>query len=144
MDAKRLKKASFTVEAALIMSLVLTVIFGSIRLGLLLHDEAVLDGIVIQEMEKGEMAARHLGDMESGRPDYESLLSKADNTENIKTQKEWLRTELRGSFLMKKEDELSVSFSGNILEKTIEVSGNKGKRVLTLFYPAEYKRRFGK
>jgi hypothetical protein len=99
---------------------------------------------VVQELEKGEMAAKHLGDMGSGRPDYEKLLAKIDNSENIKIQQQWLTEELRGNFLMKDVEGLTVGFSGNVWEKTIEVSGNKGKRTLLLFNPAEYKRRIGR
>ncbi|MFW5629633.1 MAG: TadE family protein [Acetivibrio ethanolgignens] len=68
------KKGSFTVEAALIMPVILLVVFGVLRCGLLLQEEIVQDLEVLQIFERKEMEEKHIGDTETGRPDYEKIL----------------------------------------------------------------------
>lgn len=136
------KKGSFTVEAAFIIPVVLAVLFGILNTGFMLYDEAVLEAAVLRFLEKGEMAVRHLGDMESGRPDYEKILIKPDEMEKIKIQEEVLTEEILGQLLRKREVRLEFCISGVFWEeKEIGLLGEAGKRSLPLFYPAEHKRR---
>ncbi len=136
------KKGSFTVEAAFIIPMVLAVLFGILNTGFTLYDEAVLEAAVLRFLEKGEMAVRHLGDMESGRPDYEKILIKPDEMEKIKIQEEVLTEEILGQLLRKREVRLEFCISGIFWEeKEIGLLGEAGKRSLPLFYPAEHKRR---
>ena len=137
-----LKKGSFTVEAAFIMPLLLVVLFGVLRGGFLLHDESVLEAAVLEVLEKGEMALKHIGDMETGRPDYEQILTENKELERKRVQEELLQKEIKQLFLIKEPSELIIQASGLLLEeKKLEVCGNAGKRSLSVFCPTEYTRR---
>lgn len=142
LGLESIKKGSFTVEAAFVLPLILAVLFAIIRSGFLLHDEAVLEAAALRLLEKGEMAVKHLGDMETGRPDYERILLEAGSLENADAQERMLREELLGQFFMKEVSALRLEVSGTFSEeKKIELLGNAGKRSLPVFHPAEHKRR---
>lgn len=137
-----LKKGSFTVEAAFIMPIILVILFGVIRGGFLLHDEAVLEAVVLEVLEKGEMAVKHIGDMETGRPDYEQILAENKELERKEVQEKLLLEELEQLFLIKQPALLSLKLSGFLLEeKKLELCGTMGERGVSLFCPTEYKRR---
>lgn len=139
---ERIKKGSFTVEAAFIMPVVLAVVFGILKSGLMLHDEAVLEAAVTGVLEKGEMALKHTGDIETGRPDYENLLLREKGKAGLETCEKQLEEELLELFLLKKVSGITVHTTASFLgEEKIELWGNAGKRSLTVWNPAEYKRR---
>lgn len=75
---ERIKKGSFTVEIALIMPAILLVVFGVLRCGLLLQEEIVQDMEVLRVFERKEMEEKHIGDVITGRPDYEKILEKPE------------------------------------------------------------------
>lgn len=71
-------RGSFTVEAAFVMPIVILVIFMLIKTGFLVYGEAVSGAEKLRIFEKREMAVRHIGDVETGRPDYERLFEKPE------------------------------------------------------------------
>lgn len=71
-------RGSFTVEAAFVMPIVLFVIFMLIKTGFLVYEEAVLGAEKLRLLEKREMTVKHIGDVETGRPDYERLFEKPE------------------------------------------------------------------
>lgn len=79
-----IKKGSFTVEAAFIMSAILFVVFGILRCGLSLQEEIVQELEILRDFERKEMEEKHIGDVETGRPDYERILERPERgqTEN--------------------------------------------------------------
>lgn len=126
-DVKRRNrvKGSFTVEAAFVMPVVLLVLFLLIRTGLMLYEEARTDAEAARALEKGEMAVRHLGDVQSGRPDYESLFLEPPGMVEL--------------------EEGQLSFSGIFPEEKRAVLIKDGREwSVSIYNPAEYRRRIGK
>lgn len=139
---KKIKRASFTVEAAFIMPMVLFVLFEILQGGLWLHDEAVLEALVIKRLEWGEMALRYDGDIVTGRPDYEAILQKEEREEKWGAVERDLNEELQEVLFMEKTVNIKIDRYKPLLgEKEIRLLGGEGKRSLFVFDPAEHKRR---
>lgn len=75
-----IKRGSFTVEAAFILPVVLLIIFGLLSCGLWLQEEIVSELEELRILEKKEMELKHIGDIETGRPDYDKILYRPEGT----------------------------------------------------------------
>ena len=66
-------KGSFTVEAALVMPIVLFVITSLICLSFYLHDKCRIEGSVDKALFKASMTLKHNADIETGAVNYENI-----------------------------------------------------------------------
>ncbi|HKL80100.1 MAG TPA: TadE family protein [Mobilitalea sp.] len=70
---KKKIKGSFTVEATLLMPIVLFVIISLIYLSFYLHDKSRIEGTVDKALLKASMTLKHEADIETGAVNYEGI-----------------------------------------------------------------------
>jgi hypothetical protein len=102
-------KGSLTVEAALIMPIVIFIIFAVMYLSFYLHDRCRIQGIVDRTLHKAELTLKHKADFPSGEVKFEDINDRGvfylffDNTKNDEENiGAYLQNELkRGLFFIK-------------------------------------------
>ncbi|WP_343210202.1 TadE family protein [Anaerolentibacter hominis] len=73
MDLRKRVMGSYTVEAALIMPIVIVIITALMMLCMYLHDKVVLESTADAVLDRGGRLIRDAADVETGRSDYRSL-----------------------------------------------------------------------
>lgn len=66
-------RGSFTVEAALLLPMIIFIIYSMVFLAFYLHDRNRLEGIVDMVLHKGALTLKHEADLPSGSVDYENI-----------------------------------------------------------------------
>lgn len=69
----KLEKGSLTVEAALIMPLLLFVLFSVIYFAFFLHDKCRIQGMLDKMIHRAGLSLNHEGDLETGKIYYDSV-----------------------------------------------------------------------
>lgn len=70
---KKVEKGSITVEAALIMPIIVFTIFSLIYLSFYLHDRCKIQGIIDKALHKAELTVKHDADFSTGNVYYEEI-----------------------------------------------------------------------
>jgi hypothetical protein len=66
-------RGSFTVEAALLLPMIIFIICSLVYLGFYLHDRSRLEGLVDEVLMKGALSAKHEADIRTGKVDYANI-----------------------------------------------------------------------
>lgn len=66
-------RGSFTVEATLLLPMIIFIIYSMVFLSFYLHDRSRMEGVVDEVLHKGALSAKHEADIVTGRVDYENI-----------------------------------------------------------------------
>lgn len=136
-------RGSFTVEAALLLPMIIFIIYAMILLAFYLHDRNSLEGAVDEILHKGALTLKHEADLASGSMKYENigdrgvfylLFGETKQQEEEILDYLWERSG-KGLFLMEVTD---IQVEVNTLKLKITLTGEfevPVKGLLEFFYP---------
>lgn len=140
---KQKLRGSFTVEAALLLPMILFILFSMVCLSFYLHDRSRMEGILDEVLHKGAITAKHEADMRTGKVEYENIgnrgvfyLLTGDTEQQEKELEDYLQEILEQGFFLTEITDIQVEV--NRLTIRIALEGEfevPMKGILEFFHP---------
>ncbi len=125
--AKRGIKGSLTVEAALLLPMIVFLICSLIVLAFYLHDRNRMEGLLDEVLMKGALATKHEADVRTGRVEYENIRKRGvlylligDTKQQEQELQEYLRELSDQGFFLTEITDIRVEVSKLKMKITLE------------------------
>ncbi len=125
-------RGSFTVEATILLPMIVFMIYSMVFLGFYLHDRNRLEGIVDEVLQKGALSAKHEAEIHTGKVAYEKIGNRGvfylligDTREQEKEIVDYLRETCEQGFFLTEITDIQVEVNKHqikiILEGAVDV-----------------------
>ncbi len=125
--AKRQIRGNFTVEAALLLPMILFIIYSMVCLSFYLHDRSRMEGILDEVLHKGALTLKHEADIRTGRVEYENIgnrgvfyLLTGDTEQQEKEFKDYLQEISEKGFFLTEITDIQVEVNKLTIKITLE------------------------